>query len=591
MASAISQTKDAAQYLDSIDASVLFDGMVGSLLRERPAARAQVLDCLIAHLGQQREGLGGSGVTPASPNGTPLLKPGPPVPIVRSPLQPGLSEAAPADPRRLSTNSAALAANSVKQSNAKKFSINQLHVSNWLPGVQPRVNPLKIKYPRIQLTSENVAVHINIIEAVGDFKHSTSSGQECAIVAGPAEHIYFEPSEVRAALLCTGGLCPGLNGIIRDVTMGLWNSYGVRHVYGIAYGFNGFDTDKYSMIELNPAVVEEIHQRGGSIIGCNRGGFDPEFIVDQMQRHGINQLYTLGGDGSLWTSDVLAQLITERRMHAVCIGIPKSIDNDVLYTDRTFGFHTAVEEGTKAISCAHVEATAVPRGVGICKLMGRDAGFVARNATLAVGSIVDLCLIPEVPFVMEDVKRYVDHVLDTKGHAVIVVAEGAGQHLMGAGDGKDSTGHTIYQDIGALLKTELNRHLKPGGGRTFLIDPSYMIRATAADPNDNMFCSRLGLMAAHSAMRGYNGVTVGAVHDKMVMIPTWLIAEGTRKVDPVNSASWQRLLEVTGMWECFAGQDRPPPKAARDRGHPSMYQRGGKFFDKMRAGGLGGTGT
>jgi len=370
--------------------------------------------------------------------------------------------------------------------------------------------------------------------------------------------IYWEPKEVRAAIVTCGGLCPGLNSIIREVTNCLWHQYGVRSILGIQGGYNGLsDPEEYTPIHLQPSIVREIHHKGGSILKAGRGGFDAKKICDNLEAMGINMLFTVGGDGTQGAAHLLYEEALSRGMKVSIVGVPKSIDNDILFFDKTFGFDTAVAAASDIIRNAWVEATSCFKGVGIVKLMGRDAGFVAMNAALA-STIVDLVLIPEVSVSMEDIMLHVDATLKDKNFMVIAVAEGAGQEHVATGK-NDSTGHTIYGDIGTHLRDQINSHLKPEGGRSFYIDPSYIIRSCTIRANDHIYCTRLARDAVHTAMRGYTGVVVGPIHNVIVLVPSKLIAMGKRKVS-VNSSAWQSCVQTCNMPFALTGLSQSKKK-------------------------------
>ncbi|CAK9059231.1 ATP-dependent 6-phosphofructokinase 5, partial [Durusdinium trenchii] len=327
--------------------------------------------------------------------------------------------------------------------------------------------------------------------------------------------------------------------------------YGVRHILGITAGYNGLsDPAKHPPVELTEKMVRDIHMKGGSIIKAARGGFDAEKICDNLDRLGINMLFLVGGDGTQFAGNLLYEAARKRQLPVSIVGIPKSIDNDVVLFDRTFGFESAVAKASEVIRNAWVEASSCERGVGIVKLMGRDSGFVAMHAATAA-DVVDLCMIPEVKVEMKDVLAHVDRTLAQKGYMVIAVAEGAGQEHVSTGE-KDATGHTVYGDIGVFLRDTLNKHLKPSGGRTFYIDPSYIIRSVPINPNDHIYCVRLANDAVHTAMRGYTGVCVGAMHNVISMLPCRLIAGGKKKVRP-HSSSWQGCVQICGMPRSLSG--------------------------------------
>jgi len=284
---------------------------------------------------------------------------------------------------------------------------------------------------------------------------------------------------------------------------------------------------------------------GGSILKAGRGGFDAVKICDRLEALGINMVFTVGGDGTQFASHMIYEEARRRNLKVSIVGVPKSIDNDVKFFDKTFGFDTAVAAASDVIRNAWVEATSCDKGVGIVKLMGRDAGFVAMHAALA-STIVDLCLIPEVQVSMEDVLTHIDTVLARKDHMVIAVAEGACQELCATGK-TDSTGHTIYGDIGTFLRDEVNSHLKAKGhGRSFYIDPSYIIRSVPIRPNDHIYCSRLARDAVHTAMRGYTGVCIGPIHNVIVIMPAKLVASGKQKIK-LTSSFWQSCVQSCNM--------------------------------------------
>ena len=219
--------------------------------------------------------------------------------------------------------------------------------------------------------------------------------------AGPRSKIYFDPSKLKCGIVTCGGLCPGLNDVIRAVVLSLYHNYKVRTVFGFPYGYEGL-TYRYghTPVELDPEAVSRIHEYGGTILGSSRGHQDIGEMVDTLDRMNIGILFTIGGDGTLRGAQAIAEEIRQRGLKIGVVGIPKTIDNDILYVERSFGFATAVSEAVKAIDAAHTEAKGARNGIGLVKLMGRDSGFIAVNASLA-RSDVNFCLIPESPFALE----------------------------------------------------------------------------------------------------------------------------------------------------------------------------------------------
>ncbi len=365
--------------------------------------------------------------------------------------------------------------------------------------------------------------------------------------AGPREKIFFNPTDVTAGIVTCGGLCPGLNDVIRGVTMVLWYRYGVRNILGFRYGYEGLVKDcGHEPIELTPKVVEDIHQDGGTMLGSSRGPQDTATIVDNLVEKRVNILFTLGGDGTQRGALDISREVQKRNLPIAVIGIPKTIDNDIYLLDKTFGFETAVASSVGPITSAHMEAKGVKNGIGLVRLMGRESGFVAVYASLA-SSDVNLVLIPEVSFTIDGIMRYLIERIKAKAHAVIVVAEGAGQELMNA-TGADKSGNKKLGDIGLFLKGEIVKHFGEQEVPVSVkyIDPSYMIRSAPAIADDSVFCFHLAENAVHAAMSGRTELVIGTRNGQFVHIPTELAIEKRKKVNP-RGLLWQSVLDNTGQ--------------------------------------------
>jgi len=372
---------------------------------------------------------------------------------------------------------------------------------------------------------------------------------ECA---GPRRQIYFDPCKIRCALVTCGGICPGLNAIIRSVVLELFYGYGVRHINGIRYGLQGFIAKyQHDVMELSPKVVANIMKRGGTILGSSRGEQDVDAIVDCLERLGIGALFMIGGDGTLVAATRIANAILSRQLKISIIGIPKTIDNDIHMVSRSFGFDTAVDVATQSIRAAHNEAVGYPNGIGLIKLMGRYSGFIAATATLAEQD-VNFVLIPEVDFDLDGPSGLLNSMekrLKQRGHAVIVAAEGAGQKLFSHKmTQKDESGNIRLQDIGHFLKNEIAAYFdkKQSNITIKYIDPSYIIRSLPANANDQVFCNFLGRNAVHAAMAGKTKVLVGHWNDHFVHIPMRLSAGKHKQVDPKGEL-WRGVLAATGQ--------------------------------------------
>jgi 6-phosphofructokinase 1 len=384
----------------------------------------------------------------------------------------------------------------------------------------------------------------------------------CFEVAGPRSSIYFDPSKVHVAIATCGGLCPGTNDVIRAIVLELYHLYRVRHIYGVRYGFQGFiPSYGHDLVELNPEVVADIHTFGGTVLSSSRGPQDIGEIVDALDRINIRVLFLIGGDGTLRAADQICEEITRRELRTAVIVIPKTIDNDIPYVSRSFGFDTAVERATDAIRAAHTEALGAPYGIGMVKLMGRYSGYIAANASLALKD-VNFVLIPEADFDLEGPCGLL-HCLETRlrqrDHAVIVVAEGAGQKFFRKEDlPKDPSGNVKPGDIGLFLQEQIKAYFRAQGVEVNLkyIDPSYLIRSMPANYNDSIYCGFLGQNAAHAGMAGKTGLLVSRWHGHYVHIPI-KSAVGRRKDLELDSPLWRSVMESTGQ---------PPLKNAPQEG-------------------------
>lgn len=375
--------------------------------------------------------------------------------------------------------------------------------------------------------------------------------------AGPRARIFHDPAWTRAAIVTCGGLCPGLNDVIKGIVQILWFDYGVRHIFGIRYGLQGFiPSYGHEPMILTPEVVDEIHEDGGTILGSSRGGQDTDAILNALARLNINVLFCIGGDGTLRASRDIAAAAKQRHYNVSVIGIPKTIDNDLNFIGRSFGFETAVYSTNSIIQSAHVEAKGVNNGIGLVKLMGRDSGFIAAYASLA-NSVVNICLIPEAPFTLEG-DRGLLRALERrfgigKTHAVIVVAEGAGQDLIqGESERRDASGNILKKDIGEFLRQRIEEHFAsiktPVSIKYF--DPSYSIRSVPAQGTDAILCYMLAKYAVHAAMAGRTGCVIGNENSVFSHVPVMLATMERQKID-TSSELWKAVVDATRQDEYF----------------------------------------
>src|SRR5271168_776559 len=367
-------------------------------------------------------------------------------------------------------------------------------------------------------------------------------------LAGPRQRIYFNPDTLRCGIVTCGGLCPGLNDVIRSIVFCLHEKYGVRAVYGFRFGYEGIaDGNGLAPIGLTTRKVDQIHEVGGTVLGSSRGPQPADEMVDTLERLGIQLLFAIGGDGTLRGAHSIVEEVRRRNLKIAVVGVPKTIDNDISFIENSFGFETAVEAARQATRAAYVEASCSRSGIGLVKLMGRDSGFITSFATLA-DTQVGLCLIPEIAFNVAGIIEAAWQRIQRDGYAVIVVAEGAGQNLLGETAEFDASGNRRHSDIGVYLKEVIPEEFQARGTSVSLkyIDPSYMIRSLPANARDANFCLRLGHAAVHAGMAGKTDMVIGSWRHRLTHVPI-PVAVSSRKKVATNGYLWQTVLSVTGQ--------------------------------------------
>ncbi len=408
-------------------------------------------------------------------------------------------------------------------------------------------SPLKI--PKFIEESERVILDVEYGRIESSFKKRgfAASFEN----AGPRRRIFFDPGKTRAAIVTCGGLCPGINNVIQSLVRQLYYQYGVKSILGVRYGYEGLiPRYGHGFLDLTPDSVEGLNQKGGTILGSSRGNQSVPEMVDTLAANNISILFTIGGDGTLRGACEIDTEARRRSLPIAVVGIPKTIDNDISFVDRTFGFETAVTAATQVLIAAHEEARGARNGIGLVKVMGRDSGFIAAYTALASNE-ANYVLIPEVKFNLRGSGGLFEHLherLRRKHHAVILVAEGAGQELFPDTGERDASGNKKFGDIGVLLRDEINRYFKELDFHINLkyIDPSYIIRSIPAGADDAVFCIMLAQNAVHGAMAGKSGCLVGRWNSYFTFIPMSLAVQQRKKVEP-DGYLWSIVKEATGQ--------------------------------------------
>ena len=374
--------------------------------------------------------------------------------------------------------------------------------------------------------------------------------------AGPRERIFFDPKETCVGIVTAGGICPGINNVIRTIVLQLFHRYGVEEVLGFRYGYAGLDASSGLMpVPLTPDHVRHIHTRGGTMLGTSRGGHDPKAMLATLEANGVDALIAIGGDGTMRGAHAIAEEAERQGKRLAVIGVPKTVDNDIAFVDKTFGFETAVSMARLAIDAAHTEATSARGGIGLVKLMGREAGFIAAHATLASHD-VNVCLVPEVHFTLDGpngLLAYLEKRINSRGHAVVVVAEGCGTQLVSPSDTpRDASGNVKFSDesldIGTHLKKAITDHFAAKEIPITLkyIDPSYMVRGVRAEATDAVFCDELARYAVDAAMAGKTDIMIGRWHRSFTHLPLPLALSQKKRIDP-DKELWLAVTETTGQ--------------------------------------------
>ncbi len=421
-----------------------------------------------------------------------------------------------------------------------------------------------IRQGRNFVSDQSEISYFHMLEGMESYRNQFGEPLPAFELAGPREKIFFKPSETTAAIVTCGGLCPGLNNVIRAITFTL-NLYGVNNVLGVNYGYAGLiPGNRLNFTILNGYSISKIHTQGGTVIGSSRGPQNVREMVETLKRNNIDMLFTIGGDGTQKGAMEIVEEIKRQGLEISVVGVPKTIDNDLNFLEKTFGFETAVEAARESVNRIHAEALSCINGIGILKLMGRDSGYIAAQATLA-STDINICLVPEIDFDLDGRNGLYESIirrLNYKGHCVIAVAEGAGQrHLPLTGE-KDASGNAKYGDIGKFLHQQISKYFSDHALKPTIkyVDPSYLIRSLPASANDAVFCLRLGQAAVHAAMAGKTAMVTGYWSRIFTHVPMSYTVSARKRIHP-ESLFWQSVLEVTRQPKDMTSHDSETPVA------------------------------
>jgi 6-phosphofructokinase 1 len=402
--------------------------------------------------------------------------------------------------------------------------------------------------------SDSLRVRLDVTLQLDDAGDDDDGDQKSLSLehAGPRTRIFFQPDQTTAAVVTCGGLSPGLNNVIRSVFYELTENYGVPRVLGIRNGYLGLNPEAgLEPVVLSKDFVEPIDKLGGTVLGSSRGPQEPVVMAEFLKSRRIDILFCVGGDGTQRGAYSLHQEVQRRALRTAVVGIPKTIDNDIAFVGLSFGYATALEKAAEVIRGAHVEAHGAINGIGLVKLMGRHAGFIAAGASV-VSQEVDFTLVPEIPFPLDGDQGLLpalERRMRARGHAVIVVAEGAGQHLFGdTQQRRDASGNLLHQDIGVFLRDKIQEYFAqrklPIALKYF--DPSYHIRSVPASTYDRFLCDQMARSAVHAAMAGKTGVMIGSAADHFVHVPIPAVVTQTKSMD-VSGNLWRAVLQATAQ--------------------------------------------
>lgn len=428
--------------------------------------------------------------------------------------------------------------------------------------------------------------------------------------AGPRRYVsYPQKNQLKVGILVSGGIAPGINAVISGIiarhhAYQAWsqkiNKNYALEILGYSEALKGLLHAGRPAVPLDLKTVREAVNHGGSILPTARADElldleDPkqrDGALDKVTSRLINQqidiLYIIGGDGSMRAAHAISCRARRNPINELSvIGIPKTMDNDILWVWQSFGFLSAVEFAKQAILQLHTEVMSNPR-LCVIQLFGSDSGFVVSHAALASG-VCDAVLIPEVNFTLKQLSGYIRYRLQDRPHSdkpyggIVALAETAipldwREYVSATAEVADGSEKVIltpeelraietFESHGRRVHGQTPDALRSGGlrlvsqilqreirklgdrwssYRVFTNEPRHLIRSIEPSVSDVIFAQRLGTLAVDNAMAGYHDFMISQWLTEYVLVPLKLVVLGRKRV-PEHGIFWKSVRASTGQ--------------------------------------------
>ena len=362
---------------------------------------------------------------------------------------------------------------------------------------------------------------------------------------GPREKLYFEPSTVTAAIVTCGGLCPGLNNVVRALVLQLANAYGVKSILGFRNGYSGL-TDTSAPLALTPELVRDIHNRGGTILGTSRGGQEPAAMVDTLARHRVDMLFVIGGDGSLRGAQKIAAkpppaTAARRGGHPEDHRQRHSVDRPELRLPDRVRPRRRVDPRRAHRGRVHRRRRGTGQADGPAQRLHRLLCDTRQPRSRLRPDPRSLLPARQLPALPAQARR-------SAGARSRGRRRGRRAGAVPRSAETDASGNARLGDIGALLRERVTAHFAQHGTPLSLryVDPGYAIRSVPANAFDAVYCARLAQAAVHAGMAGFTSMVVARWHGRFIHLPIALATATRNQVDP-HGDLWMSVLEATGQ--------------------------------------------